>query len=73
MSDSLPNIDILMDEVSQHYPDEPIDAMRYLVNTYIIDSMLATHLISVIWSTLHQRYPMNLPNFLVNPYAIHKN
>ena len=69
----IPGADKLIPEILQHYPDEPVQAMDYLIHRYEIDSTTATHLISVIWNTLHLKYPLNLPNFLINPYGIHKN
>jgi hypothetical protein len=66
-------VDKLIPEVMQHYPNEPVDAMKYLMTEYEIDTIAASHLVSVIWSYLDMQYPMNLPNFLVNPYGIHKN
>ena len=66
-------VEKLIPEVLQHYPDEPVNAMRYLMDKYELQDMAATHLVSVIWNTLHMKYPLNLPNFLVNPYAIYKN
>ena len=69
----IPGADKLIPEVIQHYPDEPVAAMRYIMEKYDIGDMAATHLVSVIWSTLHMKYPLNLPNYAVNPYAIFKN
>ena len=66
-------VDKLIPEVMQHYPNEPVNAMNYLIGEYDIDTMAASHLVSVIWSHLDLKYPMHLPNFLVNPYGIHKN
>jgi len=66
-------VDKLIPEVMQHYPDEPVNAMKYLIETYEIETLTATHLVGVIWSHLDMKYPMNLPNFLANPYGIHKN
>jgi len=69
----IPRADKIIPEVIQHYPDEPVAAMRYIMEKYDLGDMAATHLVSVIWGTLHMRYPLNLPNFAVNPYAIFKN
>ena len=69
----IPGADKLIPEVIQHYPDEPVAAMRYIMEKYELGDMAATHLVSVIWSTLHMKYPLNLPSFLVNPYGIYKN
>ena len=69
----MPGTDKLIPEVIQHYPDEPVAAMRYLMEKYELGDMAATHLVSVIWSALHMKYPLNLPSFLVNPYGIYKN
>lgn len=66
-------VDKLMTEVRQHYPDEPVNAMKYLMEQYNLDAMPATHLVSIIWSHLDMIYPVNLPNFVINPYGIHKN
>ncbi len=66
-------VDKLIPEILQHYPDEPVNAMKYLMDKYELQDMAATHLVSVIWNTLHMKYPLNLPNFLVNPYVIYKN
>lgn len=66
-------VDKLIPEVMQHYPDEPVNAMTYLMNKYDLEPMTATHLVSSIWGTLHMKYPLNLPNFLVNPHAIYTN
>lgn len=69
----IPGAKELMVEVIQHYPNEPVAAMRYLMDKYELGDMAATHLVSVIWNTLHMKYPSNLPTFVVNPYAIFKN
>ena len=69
----IPGADKLIPEVMQHYPNEPVNAMNYLIEEYQIDVMEASHLVSVIWSHLDMSYPTNLPTFLVNPYGIHKN
>ena len=69
----VPGADKLIPEVLQHYPDEPVQAMHYLVATYELDPMSATYLISSIWNILHLKYPLNLPTFVINPYGIHKN
>ena len=53
-------VDKLIPEVLQHYPDEPVNAMRYLMDKYELQDMAATHLVSVIWNTLHMKYPLNL-------------
>ena len=66
-------VDKLIPEVMQHYPDEPVNAMKYLIKEYEIDTIAASHLVGVIWSHLDMKYPMHLPNFLVNPYGIHIN
>ena len=66
-------VDKLIPEVMQHYPNEPVDAMKYLIEKYEIDTLTASHLVNVVWGYLDMKYPMNLPNFLVNPYGIHKN
>ena len=70
---SLLQVDKLIPEVMQHYPDEPVNAMKYLIEQYALEALTATHLVSVIWSHLDMKYPMNLPNFVVNPYGIYKN
>jgi hypothetical protein len=69
----IPGADKLIPELLQHYPDEPVQAMEYLIDTYQINAMTATHLISIVWNTLHLKYPLNLPTFVINPYGIHKN
>ena len=66
-------VDKLMAEITQHYPDEPIAAMRFIMDKYKVEDTIATHVVSVIWNQLHIKYPMNLPNFLLNPYAIYRN
>ena len=67
---SLLQVDKLIPEVIQHYPDEPVNAMKYLMEQYEIETLTATHLVGVIWGQLDMKYPMNLPNFVVNPYGI---
>jgi hypothetical protein len=67
------HVDKLIPEVIQHYPDEPVNAMTYLMEKYDLEPMAATHLVSSIWSTLHMQYPLNLQTFLVNPFSIFKN
>ena len=47
-----------------------IDLFR---DKYKVEDTIATHVVSVIWNQLHIKYPMNLPNFLLNPYAIYRN
>ena len=69
----IPNVAELLQEVNQHYPDEPVNAMKYLMEQYDIETLAATHLVGVIWGQLDMKYPTNLPTFLVNPYGIHKN
>ena len=66
-------VEKLVTEVEQHYPDEPVNAMRYLMETYELNDMSATHLVIKIWNHLHMKYTLNLPTFLINPYAIFKN
>jgi len=66
-------VDKLIPEVMQHYPDEPVNAMKYLIEQYDIETLTATHLVSVIWSHLDRKYPINLPTFLANPYGIYIN
>jgi hypothetical protein len=66
-------VDKLIPEVIQHYPDEPVNAMTYLMEKYELDAMAATYLISSIWGTLHMKYPLNLPNYLINPYVRNHN
>ena len=63
-------VDKLIPEVMQHYPDEPVNAMKYLMEQYEIETLTATHLVSVIWGHLDMEYPINLPTFLANPYGI---
>ena len=70
---SLLQVDKLIPEVRQHYPDEPVNAMKYLMEKYNVEHEIATHLVSMIWSALHMQHPLNLPYFLINPYGIHKN
>ena len=67
------NVDILSQEVNEHYPENPYAAMSFLIDKYEIDVNLASELIGVIWNTLHLKYPENLPNYLVNPYRIYTN
>ena len=66
-------VDKLIPEVMQHYPVEPVNAMKYLIEQYDIETLTATHLVSVIWSHLDRKYPINLPTFLANPYGIYIN
>ena len=66
-------VDKLIIEVEQHYPDEPVNAMTYLMEKYDLEAIAATHLVGSIWNALHIKYPLNLPNFAINPYGIFKN
>ena len=51
-------VDKLIPEVMQHYPNEPVNAMKYLIEQYDIDTLTASHLVSVIWSHLDMQNPI---------------
>tara|TARA_R110002020_G_scaffold316567_1_gene531790 strand:- start:510 stop:719 length:210 start_codon:yes stop_codon:yes gene_type:complete len=67
------SVDKLILEVKQHYPDEPVSAMTYLMETYDLEAIAATQLVSSIWNALHMKHPHNLPKFAVHPFSIFKN
>lgn len=59
------NLDELIVEVWDLYPNQ-VDAAIQLVETkYELDKILATHLIVNVWITMNNKYPMNLPRYLV--------
>ena len=66
-------VEKLIPELTDYYPHDPVNAMKYLIGQYELGTLSATHLVSVIWSHLDMQHPINLPNFVVNPYGIHKN
>lgn len=59
------NLDDIITKVWSYYPNQVDDAITYIAEQYEIDQALATHLIVNVWMTMNQRYPMNLPRYLV--------
>ena len=59
------NLDDIINEVWGYYPNQVDDAITYIAEQYEMDKTLATHLIVNVWMTMNQRYPINLPRYLV--------
>ena len=59
------NLDDLIEEVWDMYPNRVEEAMKYVAEKYEINVTLAAHLVLNVWATMNHRYPMNLPRYLV--------
>ena len=59
------NLDDLINEVWELYPNQVDAAIDLVATKYELDKTLATHLIVNVWMTMNNKYPMNLPRYLV--------
>ena len=59
------NLDELIIEVWDLYPNQVDAAIQLVERKYELDKILATHLIVNVWMTMNNKYPMNLPRYLV--------
>ena len=59
------NLDDLINEVWELYPNQVDAAIDLVATKYELDKTLAAHLIVNVWMTMNNKYPMNLPRYLV--------
>ena len=59
------NLDDIINEVWNLYPNQVDAAIEMVATKYELNQTLATHLVINAWMSMNQRYPMNLPRYLV--------
>lgn len=59
------NLDDLIIDVWELYPNQVDAAIDLVATKYELDKTLAAHLIVNVWMTMNNKYPMNLPRYLV--------
>ena len=63
--ENIENIENIIKEIEQFYPDKIHGAIGYLESRYNLNIYHASHIASVAWQTLNHQNPWNLPNLAV--------
>jgi len=63
--ENIENIENIIKEIEQFYPDKIHGAIGYLESRYNLNIYHASHIASVAWQTLNYQNPWNLPNLAV--------